>query len=282
MADFGKTEVDVTIEEIVSSIVQEELKAKAVLAPSIMDMSSMARPGLDKINFPRAGSFTAESKAENSALTAQTITYTNDGLDLDQHKAILARVEDIAGLQAKPDVIADIVKRMANELAVDFDSFIYTQLKGASAAAPDHRILYDNNATDNTLQKVDILEARRLLNVQHAPMSDRFLLVSPGSEKSLLAIDDFVHADKYGSPEGLRNGELGRVYGFTVLMSPIVNDLETVAYYKECCAFAYQQNVKFESMRDLPNVATEYLMHTLYGAANMQSGKWQVLLGTAA
>lgn len=282
MADMGKTEVDVTIEEIVSSIVQEELKAKAVLAPSVMDMSSMASPGMDKINFPRAGSFTAESKGENTALTAQTITYVNDGLDLDQHKAILARVEDIAGLQAKPDVIADIVKRMANELAIDFDSYIYTQLKAASAATPDHRILYDNNATDNTLQKVDILEARRLLNVQHAPMEDRFLLISPGSEKSLLAIDDFVHADKYGSPEGLRNGELGRIYGFTVLMSPIANDLETVAYYRGSCAFAYQQAVRFEQARDLPNVASEYLMHTLYGATTLQSGKWQVLLGTAA
>lgn len=283
MADLGKTEVDVTIEEVVSSIVQEELKANAVLAPSILDMSSLARPGMDKINFPRAGGFTAEAKAENTALTAQTITYVNDGLDLDQHKAILARVEDIAGLQAKPDVIADIVRRMGKELAIDFDSYIYTQLQAASASAPDHRILYDNNATDNTLGKVDILEARRLLNVQHAPMDDRFLLISPGSEKSLLAIDDFVHVDKYGaSAQGLSNGELGRIYGFKVLMSPIVDDVKTIAYYKGCCAFAYQQQVRFEQARDLPNVASEYLMHTLYGSTTMQGGKWQVMLGTAS
>ena len=279
MADMGLTEVSVTIEEVVSAIVQEELKANAVLAPSIMDMSSLARPGMDKINFPRAGGFTAESKAENTALTAQTITYVNDGLDLDQHKAILARVEDIAGIQAKPDVVTDIVRRMSKELSIDFDNYIYSQLQLASASGPDHRIAYDNATS---LGKIDILEARRLLNVQHAPMENRTLLVSPGSEKNLLAIDDFVHVDKYGAnAEGLSNGELGRIYGFKVLMSPIVDDLKTIAYQKECCSFAYQRAVSFENDRDLPNVASQYLMSTLYGASLMQGGVWNVMVGTA-
>lgn len=279
---MGKTEVNAAIQEIVSAIVQDELKTKAVLAPSVMDMSSLAVPGMDKINFPRAGGFTAEAKAENTALTAQVITYANDGLNLDQQKAILARVEDIAGLQAKPDVIADIVKRMGSELALDFDKYIYARLQEASAAAPDHRILYDNNAGDNNLQRIDILEARRLLNVQNAPMQDRILLVSPGSEKSILNIADFINAEKYGSSQPIMNGELGRIYGFKVLMSPIVDDAKTIAYHKSCCTFAYQQNVKFESDRDLPNVSTEYLMSTLFGAVTMQAGVLQVMLGTGA
>lgn len=278
--EIGNTEVAATIEQLISAIVQDELKEKGIVAGTIMDRSSMVGPGMDRISFPRAGSLTAEAKLENTDLNRQTLTFSNDTLTLDQHKAIYAAVEDIAGLQAKPDVVRTVIKAMASELVLDFDKFIYGKLKLASAASPDHKIAYSNASS---IGQVDILEARTLLNKSFAPQDDRFLLVSPDSEKAMLQISDFIHVDKYGGgmSEGLVNGELGRVYGFKVIMSTIVNDLESVAYHKGCAAFAYQKRIGFEEDRDLKALSSEYVMSTIYGAKELQGGVHQVVLGTA-
>jgi len=281
MADMGVTEVSATIEQLVSAMVQEELKEKAVIAPTVEDRSSLVGPGMNQISFPKAGGFTAATKAENTDLTAQVITYTTDDLALDQHKAILVKLEDFANIQAKPDVVADIVKRMSSELVLDIDTYLYTKLQAASAAAPDHRIGYANNPTD-TIQETDILEARKLLNIQFADPSERFLLVSPAQEKNMLSLANFIQADRYGATDPLHNGELGRVYGFRVLVSTVVDDLKTIAYTRDAVSWAMQKAISFEQDRNLASVASEYLMHTIYGAKELQGGKHQVMVGTAA
>lgn len=277
MADLGYTEVTSVIQKVISEMVQKELKEKSVIAPTLKSVSNLVGPGMDRISFPSTGGFTAEDKTENTSLTSQVLTYSKTDLDLDQHKAILVRAEDRAILQARPDVEADIIQRMTSELALNIDSYLYTKLQAASAAAPDHRIAYANATT---VQEEDILEARKLLNLQFAS-TERFLLISPAQEKNMLQIANFIQADRYPGNIAIANGELGRVYGFRVLVSSIVEDLKTVAYTPESVVWAMQQQVKYEKDRDLPNVASEHLMSTIYGAVEMQDGKQQVLLGTA-
>jgi len=277
MADMGFTEVSATTEEIVSSLIQDELIAKSILIPTVTDFSNMAEKGVNVIKVPRAGSFTADSKSENTPLVAQIITYATDDLALDQHKAIQVRLEDFANIKAKPDVVADIISRMGSKLALDIDEFLYERLKEASAAAPDHRIAY----AGSSIAQEDILEARKLLNDQNVPMDNRFLLINPASEKSMLLIDDFVRADSYGDARGLRNGELGRIYGMTVLMSTVVGTLESIVYHTSAVGYARQISADFETDRDSPNLATLYSLSNLYGAVTFDSGKRQVLVGTA-
>lgn len=277
MADMGKTEVDVTVEEVVSELIQAELIERAVLRNTVQDFSSRVRPGMDKLKIPRGGSLAAEDKAENTALTSQVITYVADDLDLDQHKAILVRIEDRATLQAKPDVMRDVIARMGTELALEEDQYLITKLEAASAAAPDHRVAY----AGASIAQTDILEGKKLLEESFAPRGSRWLAISPESEKAMLSIGDFVQADTYGNPMGLVNGELGRIYGFRVVVSTVVETLKTIAYASECCAFARQKQVSFESDRDLENVATVMLASSLFGAKELQAGQWQVMLGTA-
>lgn len=278
MADLGLTEVQATVQETVADMVQEYLIQEAVLMPLVMNIPT--KPGEDRVKIPRSGDdFTADTKAENTALTAQVITYTTDDLLLDKHKAVQVRVEDRADVQSMIALVQDIVPRMVKTLALDIDTQIVAQLELASAAAPDHRLAYDNATS---LGKTDLLIARQLIHEQNLRFNECYIGVSPASERNLLAIDDFVHVDKYGATaSGLNNGELGRLYGARVIMSNEFDDAKTIVWHPSACAFARQVNPLFEDDRDLPNLATLYSLSHLYGTVVLDGGVRQVVLGTA-
>lgn len=70
----------------------------------------------------------------------------------------------------------------------------------------------------NAVAKEDILEARRILMAQDMWRSNtgsKNMLITPSMEKDMLAIDDFVRADAYGSGR-IPSGALGTIYGLTV------------------------------------------------------------------
>lgn len=277
MADMGLTEVSATVQQTVADMVQEYLIQEAVLMERVMNIPS--KPGEDRVKIPRSGDdFTADTKAENTALTAQTITYTTDDLLLDKHKAVQVRLEDIANVQSMIEVLPDIIPRMVKTLALDIDTQIVVQLEAASAAAPDHRLAYDNATS---LGKTDLLNARQLIHEQNLRFNECFIGVSPASEKNLLAIDDFVHVDKYGSSDGLVNGELGRLYGARVVMSNEFDDAKTIVWHPTAVAFSRQVQPKFETDRDLPNLADLVSLSHLYGTIVLDAGVRQVVLGTA-
>lgn len=276
MADMGLTEVSAAVAKQVSTFVQAELKQKSVLIPLVQNFT--AAPGIDTIKIPKAGGFTAEDKAENTALTAQVITFSTDDLALDKHKAVLVRLEEIAQIQATPDVVGAILSRMSSELAYKIDVAIAAQLELTSASAPDHRLAY---ADATSLKKADLLAARALLHAQNVPFNECYIGVSPASEVSLLAIADFVSVDQYGSNAPVVMGELGRLFGARVVMSNVFATAKTVIWHPTHCAFAMQQALNFKTQDDLENIAKMYLASQIYGTKVLDSGKRAVLLGSA-
>lgn len=277
MAQISTTEVSATSVQVVTSIVQEVLKQEAKLLPTIMDYSSFAVKGSDQVKVTKRTQFAAADKAENTALTAQEITFSVDSIALSKNKAIYAALERIGEIQATPNVESEIIMEMAKELALQVDKDIAVQLLLASAAAPDHRIAF----AGASLAQADLLEARRLLNVQNVPMDNRFLGIAPDEEKAILSISDFVRADAYGSAGGLINGEIGRLYGMIVVMSNVFTAGTPVVYHKSAVGFAKQLDAEYSTDKDLKNSAKEYLLEQIYGVAVLDGGKRQVKLGSA-
>lgn len=276
MANISNTEVDATRQALIASIVQMTLKQQSVLVPTVTDYSSFAVPGAKSVGAPRRTQFAAADKTEETDLTGQTFTFSADTINLDKHKAIYTLLEKISGVQANVNVEAEILKEMAAELALQIDKDIIVQLKLASAAAPDHIIQLGTGGT--LLNQDNILESRKLLSQQVVPLGDRYLVVSPAQEKSMLSIADFVRADSYGSPAGLMNGELGRIYGATVLMHTGLADAEALYYHKSSVGFAQQIQPEYQTNYLLKSVAQEYLLHHLYGVKVLDSGKRNVFL----
>jgi N4-gp56 family major capsid protein len=276
MAEIGITEVTAVAQDAIASVVQEVLKQKSILLPTISDYSSYAVKGDKSVSIPKRTQFAAADKSENTNLTAQELTFTADQILLNKHKAIYAKLERIAGVQAMVQVDQEIISEMANELALQIDKDILVQLKLASTAAPDHLLDYANTPTD-TVQAVDILEARRLLNVQKVPMMDRYMLISPDQEKAMLQIANFIEVDKYGADAvALKNGELGRIYGFTVLMHTELAAAQTLFWHSTACGFARQLQPEYATDFQLASVSQEYLLHNLYGVKVLDAGVRQV------
>lgn len=277
--EIGVTEVSAVGVDAVSNLVQEVLKQQSILLPTIKQYA--AGEGEKSVSISRRDQFAAASKTENTDLTAQTLTFAADKIDLNKHKAIYAKLERIAGAQSMVNVSAEVITEMTQELALQVDKDILVQLKLVSSSAPDHLLDYSNTPTD-TIQAVDILEARRLLNVQKVPMAGRYMLISPDQEKAMLQIANFIEVDKYGADAvALKNGELGRIYGFTVLMHTELAANETLFYHESHAAFARQLQVEYATSFDLKSVSQEFLMHHLYGVKVLDLGKRGVFFNGA-
>ena len=272
MAEIGLTEVSATSMDIVTAIVQETLKQKAILLSTITDYSRFAVKGAKSVEVPRRDQFAAANKTENTSLVAQELTFAVDQIPLTKHKAVLACLEDIARVQATPNVEAEIIQEMANELALQVDKDLLVELKLVSTSAPDHLLDYANSPTD-TIQQTDLLEARKLLNEAIVPMGDRFIVISPAQEKAMLLLSDFVRADTYGSPAGLREAELGRIYGMTVMMHTELATNEVLIYHKTHVGYATQTNAKFDRDRDVEKLCDKFAMSWIYGSKVLDGGK---------
>lgn len=275
MAIISATEVGTTRQDLVSSIVQETLKARSILIPTVSDYSSMLQPGQKSLYIPRRGQFTAADKAEDTDLTSQAFTFTQDQLNL-AHKAVLSEVEIIADLQSAVNVEAEVIKESAMELAKAMDDLILVQLKLASSSGPDHILDYSNTPTD-TLTVADIANARMLLTKQNVPMDQRYMVISPDQESAVMQLTGFINqAYAYGNADVIQNGVIGKIFGFSVLVHPSLAAADSLFYHKMAVGFGVQLAPSFETMLNLPGVKKQYLLHTIAGAKVLQSGKAQV------
>ncbi len=270
--DMGSTETSATAIALISSMVQMQLIAEAKIMFTVQDESARATKGASSVKFPRTGALDPVAKVENTASYSQALTYAGDTLSLNQHTHTFVRLEDIADVQSVVDVKSDIIERAGKGMAKAYDTYIYGLLKaGASASAPDH--IVDHYSSSALITRAKILEARKLLDRQDVPDSDRFCIISPEQEAELLNIDGFVDADKYGARTALLNGEVGQLFGFRFIKTSVCEDNVTLYYHKSACAFARQIEPKWETMRNLSLLADEYSLSTLYGAKVLDSGK---------
>lgn len=276
MADAltGVTEIDAVAEELVSTRVQSVLTDAMVAWPLMSDFSDQAGPGIDKIKIPKFSNFTVNDKSENTAADAQINAFSTDDLSLNQHKVVQFLIEDIASTQAKVSVISAYLDQAARDMAADMDSEILAALDaGVSTSAPDHDVKY-NDATNEDLEKTDILEASRLLNVQNVPRSNRWAIIPPSQEKNMLLISDFVKVNESGDASALRNGMIGRVFGFDFYVSNQLNTATSCLFgHPQAAAVARQTQMKIEQDRDLPNLADRHSLSHLYGVKVLDGGK---------
>jgi hypothetical protein len=274
---LGKTEVDAVSQELIlGAMVQQFLIQEAILLPTVNNYT--APMGVDKLKIPRAGGFTVNDKAENTAVDAQSITYATDDLDLDKHKVVQILVEKFAMKQSQVALLSDIAARAGKGLALQLDNDIITALVLTSASAPDHRIAF----AGSNIAQVDVLEAKRLLKVQNVEANQCYLGINPTEEKSMLQIADFVRSDAYGSAQGLQAGVLGSIYGFKVLVHNGFTAGRAVAWHPTHVACAIQQSVEFDSDKQLEHLATRLSFDTIYGVKVLDGGKRGVLLGSAS
>ena len=278
MADalMGVTETAANALANVSRMAQLYLQQESFLMPTVTDYSSLAVKGASSIKLPRSGGFTVGDKGENTAVDAQTVTYAADTISLDQHRVVQFLTEDIAEKQSMVNTIQDMVMKASKDLAADVDSKIITELKLASAAAPDHIIQY-TDAVNEDIELADILNARKLLQDQFIDPRECYIGIGPAQEKNMLNIANFIDAEKYGSSEPIMNGEIGKVFGLKVIVHTGFG-AETCVWHPTAVGMAFQEGVRVQRDYDLANLAWRFSLDYLAGFEVLDSGKRNVLL----
>lgn len=278
MADAitGITEISATSMEVISQAAQSYLQQKSMLLPTVTNYSGLVIPGSDSVSIPRASGFTVGSKSENTALDAQAITFSKDTIDLDNYRAVQFLIEEIASSQARVAVVQENVLRGAADLAVDVDNYIVTELALASSTNPDNQLKF-NDDTNEDIELIDILNARKALMDQYLDPRECFIGVGTAKEKDMLQISNFIDASKYGSNEPIMNGEIGKIYGMKVIVSTVFGDDNMYTYHPSAVGFAFQRQMTFQSESALAHLATRYSLDMRHGTKVLDLGKRCVL-----
>lgn len=126
--------------------------------------------------------------------------------------------------------IADVsVEVTSKELSLDIMSFSEQIIKPAMVSLAEkidadlcglYKDVYSYYGTSGTTpdELADISGARKLLNTQKVPTSDRSFVIDPEADAKFTTLDIFARVDALGSTEGLREASLGRKLGMNMFM----------------------------------------------------------------
>jgi len=277
MADalMGQTEIAAASKADVSSVVQSFLIQEAKLLGKVSDYSQFAVKGAKSVDLPISGGFSAVAKAENVASDSQIITYAADTITFNQHDQVQWLNEEIADNQAAINLLQDQLMKASKALALQVDTDIVTELKLASASAPDHQVVFASTG-DDIVALGDVLAAKALLETQNIEFNECYIGVGPEKMNEMLAIASFIQAERWGNSEPIQKGVIGSIYGAKVVQSSLFADF-MCTWHPSAVGIAFQRGATFQSQADLANLGIRYSLDQRYGVEVLDSGKRCVL-----
>jgi len=281
--------VGVTEMELIASIVEENRLANTVLMNTTEDRSNLLQPGIkslelprfhatDSAGFRRFGDPDTQNPDGETPVALKTVTLDVDIINLNQWKNLSYRLPDRVVAQNRVNLISEFAAQAGKDMARYMDEsvrVVYATL--TQAVTYDGPADADIPALTATISLSNIAQARLILDKQYVSSMNRFLIISPAQEKAIIKMDNFVNADQYGSREALLNGEVGRIYGFTVIKSTLLADDESYAVHKHCVNTAMQKALDYETQRaDVTIRATDYSFAVGWGLTLMDGGAYGV------
>ncbi|MEE8323965.1 MAG: hypothetical protein V3R57_10115 [Candidatus Bathyarchaeia archaeon] len=263
MADTGIADIAATIEAVVSAMTTRTLlqNSVALAMPGIWDRSSEVRPGMDQLDMFVLAELAEQTVSETGvAMTPQTITPSSQSLLLNQHKSIPFSITKRASLQSKIQLVSRTVENGVRTLAAGLDDFVLAE--GVANAKTS-----DVTAASDGLDA--IRRAGKQFDEDNVPKEGRSIAASPGFIYDLLlANNNVIRANEYGSSEPLKKASIVSIYGFDIFesSSSSLADDGFLASGMESIAFARQRAVEFEQQEQVLNQKTDYTITHLYGA----------------
>lgn len=271
MADVitGNTQLVATKNDLITSLVQKELKFRAKLLASVTDLSSYAGKGMKSISFPKLSSFTVENRASAVPGTIQALSATTDKLDLNLNAYVSWLIDSSDEIQSSMDVQIENALRAASAHGRYVDEQIIAVLEAGAGL--------DVGAAPLTADL--ILDAREQLLKSFADPAACVMLIGPDQEKAMLKIAEFVRADFYGS-SNIPSGQIGTVYGMPVMVHQGVAANKGYWFAKDAVGIAFQ---KAPALAEQPEIAygtaaKRVAIDQLFGVKALQTGE----LGAAA
>ena len=185
----------------------------------------------DTITIRKPATFTA-NEFNGASITVQDATETGVAVKIDKHLDVSFAVTS---------------KEMALDIADFSKQFLVPAMQAFADKVDKYLIGLEASATnrvshaDGAIAPKDMIEARKYLTQNAAPLADRRFVVGATAEADLLNSELFVAADKVGD-EGtaLREASLGRKYGMDCYVDQNIaaNDgyVPSIAFHKNAMA----------------------------------------------
>lgn len=236
MANVTVTSAQHFIPEIWAQRALQVLRSNIVLAKLVTKDTDVAAFQVgDVLHIPAVGSMSATAKSANSAVTLQVPTDSEVTVTLNKHYEASFLVEDPVRAQANQSVMDRYITSAVTALAEQIENDLFALYSGFSSSV-------GTSGTD--LSASTLRSARKELNDNKVPQSDRHLVMSTKDEIALLADSGLATYFAYNRI-GVPDGAIGRLYGFTLWTSQLVpvvsgtpNSTKNLAFHPEAMILA--------------------------------------------
>lgn len=260
------------IPEIWSAQLLSSLKKSLIFAgPGVVNRNyegEIANAGdtvrITSISRPSIGTYTKDS----TTITPETLTDAARTLLINQSKYFAFEVDDIDLRQAANGgaLMDEAATEAAYALADTADQYVaslYSDVDSSNA-------ITTTSITSAALAVTGLINLKVKLDNANVPQQGRYVIIPPWYHGLLLGSDLFARVDASGTDTALRNGIVGRAFGFDVLVSNnCVNvtgdDYIVKAGYPGAVSFA-EQIAKVEAYRPESAFSDALKGLHLYGA----------------
>jgi hypothetical protein len=186
-----------------------------------------------------------------TAIVPETLTDADRTLLIDQCNYFAFEVDDVDMRQAKSG--GALMTEAAQEAAYGIADLIDLYVAGLYTGADAANKIATTAITTPALAVTGVVNLKVKLDNANVPTQGRYVILPPWYVGLLLQSDLMVRVDASGSSDALRNGLVGRMFGFDVFMSNNVtnvtgDDYLVSAGYTGAITFATQIN-KVEAYR---------------------------------
>ena len=285
------------IPEIWSDEVIAAYQSNLVLANLVKKMSMTGKKG-DTVHVPKPTRGSANAKAENTAVTIQNATESEIQISINKHFEYSRLIEDITEAQALASLRQFYTGDAGYALAKQVDNDLFNlgkSLGNGDGSDWTHSTVYnfaggsgieayavDSVASTDVFNDAGFRAAIQVLDDADVPMDNRCFVVPPSLRNAIMGVDRYMSSD-FVDGRGVRNGQIGNLYGVDVFVSSNCPIIETASansaggdvkaallLHKDAMVLAEQQGVRSQTQYKQEFLGTLYTADTLYGTQVMR------------
>lgn len=212
MADAIQT-LSNTKNDLIVAAVQKNLIEKAVIAPTVSNLSGFAIKGAKSFKVPKLTNFTVVDRAFGSAGDATALTDSHDTINLDFNAYVAYLYDSRDAYQSSIEYQVEAALRASAAHA----KYVDQQVISGLISAADVEV----SVASFTTVKEQALELRRQILQNGGDLGKVTLAISLDKEAEMLKEADFIRADYMGSAN-VRLGQIGQIYGMPVVISRLL------------------------------------------------------------
>lgn len=264
---FTVTEGNVFIPEIWTKEVLVAREASLRFAELVERYDEDAAEGGDTLNIPQISNLDANAKLANTSVTLQAPTETDVNLSLNRHFEASILIEDRMAKQAKRTytLLTKYAQRAGYAIAEQMDSDLAGLYSLLSQTVGDG---------STAVSRTNYLRSVQYLDDAKAPEMDRYGVWKPAAKADLLDIDGFVFAEHIGTPNLVRKGIVGELFGVVnyvttqvVTQSATPNVIHNIMFHREAFALAVQMAPRTQFQYKQEYLGTLATVDSLWGYA---------------